>query len=100
MVAAFGCAHPQLRGQMRQLAELSGDRLLGVLAFNDRGLEMQVKGNETKTTTDVVSMRSSACQEQSQNLFKIIKLRKALMVRVVYCDALIVIAVVALKYQV
>ncbi len=73
VVAVFGCG-AKVREQVSRIAK-SGRNLLGVLAFNDRGAEVGQDEGE-----NVVSMRSSTCEEQSQNLLKVIKLRRALMV--------------------
>ncbi len=74
VVAVFGCG-AEVRGQVSRIAK-SGRNLLGVLAFNDRGSEV----GQEEEGENVVSMRSSTCDEQSQNLLKVIKLRRALMV--------------------
>ncbi len=75
VVAVFGCG-AEVREQVSRIAK-SGRNLLGVLAFNDRGSEV---GGNQEEGENVVSMRSSTCDEQSQNLLKVIKLRRALMV--------------------
>ncbi len=78
VVAVFGCADAGLRERLRGLTAAGGAGLLGVLAFN----EGRRKDGEVVAAGEVVSVSSasSACGRQSQDLLKIVKLRRALMV--------------------